>query len=130
MARRPTLPPFARRRETWKQIMDDLGRSGLSVARYARRHDLSAKTLYWWRWALRTRFPDAPSAARRESVRAKRAEPRLSFVPVSVLPDAVAAPADAALQVVLAHGRRIDVNAGFDSETLGRLVQVLEATPC
>ena len=51
-------------------------------------------------------------------------------MPVSILADAATASADGALQVVLAHGRRIDIRAGFDGETLARLVQVLESMPC
>jgi transposase-like protein len=130
MARRRTLPSRARGRETWKQIVDELGKSGLSVARYARRHGLSARTLAWWRWALWTQHRHAPRVPRRSRVRVQRAEPCLSFVPVNVVADAVRTPADAALQVVLARGRRIDVQGGFDGETLARLVQVLEATSC
>jgi hypothetical protein len=63
-------------------------------------------------------------------MRAKGAEPRLSFVPVSLVAEAATTAADGALQVVLARGLRIEVRAGFDGETLGRLVQVLEATSC
>ena len=128
MARRPTSR--SRGREAWKQIVDDLGRSGLSVVRYARKHGLSARTLAWWRWALRARHADGSRVARRKSARVQRAEPRLSFVPVSVVADPATAADGGALHVVLAHGRRIDVGAGFDGETLGRLVQALESTPC
>ena len=128
MARR--LMSRSRGREGWREIMEDLGRSGLSVARYARKHGLSVSTLYWWRWALRARHADPSGGARRKPARARHAEPRLSFVPVSVVAEAATAAADGILHVVLAHGRRIDVRAGFDVETLGRLVQVLESTPC
>jgi transposase-like protein len=128
MARRPTSR--SRGREAWKQVVDDLGRSGLSVARYAREHGLSARTLTWWRWALRARHADRSRAARRKSARAPRGEPRLSFVPVSVVADPTTSAHGGALRVVLAHGRRIDVRAGFDGETLARLVRVLEATSC
>ena len=128
MARRPTSP--SRGRESWQEIVEDLGRTGLSVARYAGKHGLSARTLMWWRWALRARPAYRPRAARQQSARSQRAEPRLSFVPVSVVAEAATVAADGILHVVLAHGRRIDVRAGFDVETLGRLVQVLESTPC
>jgi hypothetical protein len=49
---------------------------------------------------------------------------------VSVVAGSAAAPDGGALHVVLAHGRRIEVRAGFDVATLGRLVQALESTPC
>ena len=128
MARRPTSR--SRGREGWQEIVEDLGLSGLSVARYARKHGLSARTLTWWRWALRARHADPSRAARRKPARARRAEPRLSFVPVSVVADPATVADGGALQVVLAHGRRIEVRAGFDGETLSRLVQLLEAVPC
>ncbi len=120
----------SRGREGWREIVGDLSRSGLSVARYARKHGLSASTLAWWRWALRVQPADRPHAGQRRPARAQRAEPRMSFVPVSVVADEAAADDGGDLHVVLAHGRRIDVRAGFDSATLSRLVQVLESMPC
>ena len=117
-------------REAWQRIVDDLGRSGLSVARYARRHGLSARTLTWWRWALRVGHADGSRTARRKPARSRRVQASLSFVPVTVLAEPARAADGGALHVVLAHGRRIEVRAGFDGATLGRLVQALESMPC
>jgi hypothetical protein len=53
---------------------------------------------------------------------------RLVAVKVKATPEPAAPPtAQAALEVVLAGGRRIGVGPGFDEGTLGRLVRALEA---
>jgi hypothetical protein len=108
----------------------DLDRSGLPLARYADEHRLSAKTLAWWRWALKAGPHAHYRGPRRTASRAKGPGSPMSFVPVRVIAGPVAAPTGGALRVVLAGGRRIEVGAGFDGETLGRLIRVLEAMPC
>ena len=39
-------------------------------------------------------------------------------------------PAPAAVELVLAGDRRVEVRPGFDAETLARVIQIVEALPC
>ena len=87
--------------------------SGLSVAEFARRHGLGPQRLRWWK-----------------KRRAEEAGPELSFIPVHVAAppssEAQQAPGTASMEVLLARGRRIRVEPGFDAHALGRLVRALE----
>lgn len=128
MAKSWSSTAAARGRERWAAVLADLERSGLSVASYSREHGLSARTLSWWRWALKAR-PLGKLPSPRGDVPARRGGAALSFVPVHVLAGP-SAPDDGGLQVVLGGGRRIEVRAGFDGATLERLVRLLEAMSC
>jgi transposase len=87
--------------------------SGLSVAEFARRHGLGPQRLRWWK-----------------KRGAKGAGSTLSFVPVHVAappsPEAQRAAGGASMEVVLARGRCIRVEPGFDAGELARLVRALE----
>lgn len=53
----------------WRKIVDRWERSGLSAAAFADKHQLSKRSLSWWRWRLRsasrstTRSPSAAALA-------------------------------------------------------------------
>ncbi|WP_257460869.1 IS66 family insertion sequence element accessory protein TnpA [Archangium lipolyticum] len=87
--------------------------SGLSVAEFARRHGLGPQRLRWWK-----------------KRRAEEANPALAFIPVRVEAEpssqAQQAPSGASMEVVLARGRRVRVEPGFDAHALARLVRALE----
>lgn len=87
--------------------------SGLSVAEFARRHGLGPQRLRWWK-----------------KRRAEETNSALSFVPVHVVgppsPEVQRASGAASMEVLLARGRRIRVEPGFDADALARLVRALE----
>jgi hypothetical protein len=108
----------------WRAILHDFRRSGLTHAEFCGRHDLS---IHSFRKHLYAAIPK-PAPTVEPSVSASRSD----FVPVTILPDpppAVAA-APRALEVILENGRRIAVAAGFDPQTLRRLIAVVEDRPC
>lgn len=94
-------------------VLEAYEASGLSVAEFARRHGLGPQRLRWWK-----------------KRRAEEGGPALSFVPVHVAappsPEARQAPGTASMEVLLAGGRRIRVEPGFDVDALARLVRTLE----
>ena len=93
--------------------------SGLSRTEYCRQHGLSLSTL--------NRHRQGASEARRITPRpVSQALPAASLIPVDVVDGTHKSPR-MALYVELAGGRRIGVDAGFDGETLRRLIAVLEA---
>jgi transposase-like protein len=51
-----------RSRAVWADLVAEVERSGGSVARTARRHDVNPRTLAWWRWTLRRAEPPTPAA--------------------------------------------------------------------
>ena len=93
--------------------------SGLSRTEYCRQHGLSLSTL--------NRHRQGTSEGRRITPGlASQALPAVSLIPVDVVDGRHKGPR-MALYVELAGGRRISVDAGFDAETLRRLIVVLEA---
>jgi len=109
----------------WRAILNDFQRSGLTHVAFCHRRDLSIHTFRKRLYAARASKP-VPTTAR--SSPANCAE----FVPVTILPDpapaVVANPQ--ALELILPNGCRIAVAAGFDSQTLRRLITVIEDRPC
>ncbi len=93
--------------------------SGLSRTEYCRQHGLSLSTL--------NRHRQGTSEGRRITPRpVSQALPTVSLIPVDVVDGSHKSPC-MALYVELAGDRRIGVGAGFDAETLRRLIAVLEA---
>ena len=97
----------------WRQRIAQWQSSGLSVAAFCARHDLTTANFYAWRRTLQ-----------------RRVAPQTPFVPVQLVADPAPPPA-CPLEVVLAAGRVVRVAPGFDAPTLRRLLAVLsEEPPC
>ena len=92
--------------------------SGLSRTEYCRQHGLSLSTL--------NRHRPGTSEGSITPRLVSQALPAVSLIPVDVV-DGTHKSLRMALYVELAGGRRIGVDAGFDAETLRRLIAVLEA---
>jgi hypothetical protein len=97
----------------WRRQVRQWRGSGLSVRAFCAAQGLSEPSFYAWRRTL----------AQREATAA-------AFVPLTVTPESKSATADdssvAALELVLAAGRRLRIGPGFDGLTLARLLALLE----
>ena len=109
----------------WKGLLNDFRRSGLTQAEFCRRRQIS---LHSFRKHLYQ--PQPSRTASREDRPATPADPH--FLPVTILPDPTPSFTDptAHLELILPNGRRIAVAAGFDPQTLRRLIAVVEGPPC
>ena len=92
--------------------------SGLSRTEYCRQHGLSLSTL--------NRHRQGTSEGKRITPRLVSQAAAASLIPVDVVDGRHKSP-HPALYVELSGGRRVGVEAGFDGETLRRLIAVLEA---
>jgi transposase-like protein len=102
------------------QIVASYVQSGLTQREFCRRHGLSLSTLYKYCQGTRQR-DEVPSTS------TPRNAGELSLVPVEfVEKSATHNEQHARLLVELAGGRHIAVSAGFDAETLTRLIAVLD----
>lgn len=104
-------PRDARKEQQWRQWIQQWRASGQSVRAFCRRHGLAEPSFYAWRKVLQRRAPAPPA-----------------FVPVRVLADD-ATSAAGGVTIVLAGGRTVRVEPGFDGATLRRLLAVLEGGP-
>ena len=104
-----------RSRQEVRRLVLEFEASGLRQSEFCRRHGLALNTLRRHLKKRRAAKGDATTDVRLVAVELaegdRNSNPR----------------AGAALEVVLACGRRIEVRPAFDAATLGRLVEVLEA---
>ncbi len=114
-------------REEWATRVAKWKDSGLSAQSFAAEIGVNAKTLTWWRANL---LRTATSGRSKRSVVGPR-DARTSHTPPPVKPlefvQMTAAFESEPLEVVLRTSVRIRVRRGFDSLTLGRLLDVLES---
>jgi len=121
------------RDEYWADLVMEWKASGLSQKEFCRRRGISDRSFNNWLYKSPYRERVARILAARSHETPNAETPR--FLPVAVLgedrhtdtPQASAAPA---IEVVLRSGPRIVVTAGFDAETLRRVVEALEVRPC
>jgi hypothetical protein len=97
-----------------EQVVSEFEGSGLNRSQFCRHHGLTLGTLN--RYLKRMRGESPSTANNGGLVAVELAGMKLGAARESVC----------GLAVVLSHGRRIEIGAGFDGPTLRRLVQVLE----
>jgi hypothetical protein len=101
----------------WRDVLRQWNRSGQTIRAFCDEHGLSEPSFYGWKRTIGERDQQRETG-----------EP--VFVPVRVTTTTTATAAAAALEVVAGAGRVVRVPAGFDADTLRRLLAVLEAPSC
>ena len=104
-----------RTREAVQRLVSEFQTSGLRPTEFCRRHGLAPST-------LRRNLRKQGGAQRKAAAEVRFVAAKLDGVSGPATKEA----APAALEVILAGGRRLRVTPGFDGVTLGRLVRVLE----
>src|SRR5271170_3246367 len=109
----------------WNALLNDFRRSGLTQAEFCRRRQIS---LHSFRKRLYQPRPSQPAPSDDRS----SASVNHHFLPVTILPDPILSitASQPHLELILSNGRRIAVAAGFDPQTLRRLIAVVEERPC
>lgn len=112
----PSFEVVASTRRRWSQeekqaILSEASDGGISVSEVARRHGLSRDLLFRWRRELRKAAAAAQGSHR-------------GFVPLSL--PAPAGLRNDAIEIVLAHGRRLIVGRDVDMGVLKRVIEALE----
>lgn len=100
-----------RSRAEWVEEVRRWRESGETAEAYAKKHDLHSGTLAGWACKVK------------QAVRAP------TFVPVRVTERVVSAPQQAgagSVEVVLLNGRRVRISGDFESETVARILAVVE----
>lgn len=112
-----------RSRAEWRAIVQRQARSGLSVTRFAARERLSAQSLFWWRWRLRS-DGEIPVAAPADGT---ASTDKLELIPVDlarVAPSPVAA--STGFELRLGADITLRIPCGFDARELRRLLETLQ----
>jgi hypothetical protein len=118
--------------QVWRRTLRQWRRSGLSVRDYCAEHDLSEPSFYAWRRIIAERDQESARVrAKPEQGSVRRAVPAGEDAPVFVPLRVIDASTQVTLEVVLERGRVVRVLRGFDTETLRRLLALLEEErPC
>jgi hypothetical protein len=118
----------------WVRLIDEWRASGSSLSVFCQRRGLTFGTMQGW--VYKTTHKDALEKARREAGAgrddAAESSAAEAFLPIRVR-DAEPEPRGigcSGIEVVLGEGRRVVIGAGFDAETLRRVVAVLEDRTC
>lgn len=121
---RQCVRTHAWRREQWRGHVGAQPASGLTIEGYCVAHGLKRRTFHRWRRRFKREAQDSNGMGRESKVRCETAFAEV-FVTAREAPRA-----ESAIEVVLRGERRVWVAAGFEEETLRRLVAVLESLPC
>ena len=119
---RTSRAEWAKRVERWKG-------SGLSAKEFGAEIGVKATTLSYWRWKLGASGELDGGEKSAAGPRRREAEPAAGGAGRFVeLASSTSVAAEPALELVLSHGLRVRVAAGFDEATLTRLVRAVEAS--
>ena len=105
--------------EAKRRIVAETYEPGSSVSIVARRHDLNANMLFTWRRRARTVGPSADG----HGVTFVPAVISGSAVPTRISPEPLAP--SGRMEIALAGGDRVIVDADVDAAALGRVIKVL-----
>jgi hypothetical protein len=114
----------------WAALIDQWQESGLSLPVFCQRRGLNPGTMQGW--VYKRTHKGAIERARRDGDTAEAPPAAAAFLPVRVIgaEQEHEGTGRSGVEIVLGVGRRIAVGAGFDPETLRRVVAVLEDRPC
>ena len=121
------------RESFWRGKIGEQAGSGLTVSGFCRREGFSPNSFYRWRRVLGE--GDGGLAGNAGEFRPTGPDPGVPFVPVSVRASAEVSsrpvPSEAfPVEAVLPSGLVLRVRPGFDSETLVRLIGLLDGSRC
>jgi transposase-like protein len=115
---RTTRAEWAKRVERWAD-------SGLTSKEFAAELGINPRSLVFWKWQLKRDGQGGPMGAR-EQVRRVARQKSVAKVPLVELRASLS---ETRIELELGSGRRLKIPAGFDVESLRRLLSVLEARP-
>jgi len=103
-------------RAEWTKRVERWRDSGLSAGEFGAEIGVNPRTLTYWKWRLGQEGQPKPARLER-----KAAAPTVTpFVEVQ------STPSSGGYELALGNGRRLQIPAGFDADTLTRLLAVLE----
>jgi hypothetical protein len=124
----------------WAALIDQWRQSGLSLRAFCQQNGLSRGTMQ--NWIYKPTCKQAIEEARRQALTpaadpgpadvSPTSNPSPAFLPVRVAETTAnhQGSARTGVEIVLGTGQRVVLGVGFDSETLRRVVAVLEGRPC
>lgn len=116
-----TVKSLSPRGRSWRQHVQQWGRSGATQVQYCKEHKLSVSAFRWWRRKLRS---DQPVAGPRKGSRPASVP---TFTEIRI-PQGSEAAAAYAYEIVLPNRTQLRLRQNFDAEAVSALVSVLGAS--
>lgn len=101
-----------RKRETWLTHIDNWKASGLSQADFCRQNKLKPSQFTYWKYSLAKKTSEKPTFVE---------------VPANVYPTSQKPSNTACLKLVFESGMTMEINDGFNPDTLKSIVQTLRS---
>jgi len=115
---RTTRAEWAKRVERWAD-------SGMTSKEFAAELGINPRSLVFWKWQLKRDGRGAPMITGEQTRKVPRRRPVTKLPLVELRPTI----SETRIELDLGAGRRLKIPAGFDVESLRRLLSVLEARP-
>jgi transposase len=109
---------WAKRVERWKD-------SGLTAKEFAAELGINSRSLVFWKWQLKRDGLGTPAIAREQPPKVSRRRSTAKLPLVELRPSLM----ETRIELELGAERRLKIPAGFDVDTLRRLLSVLETRP-
>jgi hypothetical protein len=118
----------------WAALIDEWHKSGLSLPAFCQRRGLNSGTMQGWVYKRTHKGAIERARSIEDSTRAcgEDLPAATAFLPVRIVGAELEyeRTGRSGVEIVLGVGRRVVIGAGFDSETLRRVIAVLEDRPC
>jgi hypothetical protein len=132
MPSQPRRPRDLAKEQLWRRILRCRQQTDLTVSAFCQREGLKVASFLWWRRELNRRDQEK-TGPRPDSSTKQPAEHAAvpTFLPVRVVDAEFAQPRSASsIEIVLNGGPTVRIAPGFDPQTLGQVLAVLEGRPC
>lgn len=132
MPANPCRPRNPAKEQLWRRIIRRHQQSDLPVSAFCQREGLKVGYFLWWQREL-TRRDREKTASLPGPLTKGPIQPPVApaFLPVRVVDANLAPPQPAPpIEIVLHDGPIVRVPSGFDPQTLGEIMAVLEDCPC
>jgi len=112
-------------RAEWAKRVERWADSGLASKEFAAELGINPRSLVFWKWQLKRDGQVGPAIAREQTRKVARRRSVAKLPLVELRPSLL----ETRIELELGAGRRLKIPAGFDVESLRRLLSVLEARP-
>jgi hypothetical protein len=132
MPTQPRRPRDLAKEQLWRRILRRQQQADLPVSTFCQREGLKVANFLWWRRELNRRDREKTGPRPDSSIKqpAERAAVP-AFLPVRVIDAEFAQPRPPSpIEIVLNGGPTVRIAPGFDPQTLGQVLAVLEGRPC
>ncbi len=120
-------PRETERSKYWRDVMKEWEASRMTQVSFCRERGISPAAFSWWRSEIKKRDRKEKAVVQPSEACQNSTPHGLPFVQISVPENIAPSASHDRIEIILASGHQIRVPQGFSSETLQRVLEVLES---